>query len=60
MTTYYITESSTIRRVYSVRANSEEPAKDFVYQGGLNSLVPIDRLEEIDAMYQIEERSFKK
>ena len=60
MTTYYITESSTIRRVYSVRANSEEEAKDFVYQGGLNSLVPIDRLEEIDAMYQIEERSFKK
>ena len=60
MTTYYITESSTIRRVYSVRANSEEEAKDFVYQGGLDSLVPIDRLEEIDAMYQIEERSFKK
>ena len=60
MTTYYITESSTIRRVYSVRANSEEEAKDFVYQGALDSLVPIDRLEEIDAMYQIEERSFKK
>ena len=60
MKKYYITESAIIKRIYSVKANSEEEAKDFVYQGGLNSLVPIDRLEEIDAMYQIEERSFKK
>jgi len=58
MTTYYITETSTIKRVYSVRANSEKEAKDFVYQGGLDSLVPISRLEEADPIHQIEERSF--
>ena len=57
---YYITESTTIRRVYSVRANSQEEAKDFVYDGGLNSLVPISRLEEANPIHQIEERSFKK
>ena len=60
MTTYYITESSTIRRVYSVRANSEEEAKNFVYQGGLDSLVPINSFEEANPIHQIEERSFKK
>ena len=56
---YYITESSIIRRVYLVRANSEEEAKDFVYQGGLNSLVPIGKSEEANPIHQIEERSYK-
>ena len=60
MKTYYITESAIIKRVYSVRANSEEEAKHFVYQGGLDSLVPINRLEETNPIHQIEERSFKK
>ena len=57
---YYITESTTIRRVYSVRANSQEEAKDFVYDGGLNSLVPIEQCAEVNPIHQIEERSFKK
>jgi hypothetical protein len=59
MKTYYITESSIIRRVYLVRANSEAEAKDFVYQGGLNSLVPIGKSEEANPIHQIEERSYK-
>ena len=60
MKTFYVTESTIVRRVYSVRANSEEEAKDFVYQGGLNSLVPIGKSDEVNPIHLIEERSFKK
>tara|TARA_R100000278_G_scaffold40271_1_gene35499 strand:- start:914 stop:1084 length:171 start_codon:yes stop_codon:yes gene_type:complete len=56
MKTYYITESAIIRKVYSVQANSEEEAKDLIYQGGLDSLVPINRFEEVNPIHQIEEK----
>ena len=58
MKTYYITESAIIKRVYSVKANSEEEAKEKFNKEGGDYLPPSDESEEVDGSHQIEEVEF--
>ena len=55
---YYITESAIIKRVYSVKANSEEEAKEKFNKEGGDYLPPSDESEEVDGSHQIEDVEF--
>ena len=55
---YYITESAIIKRVYSVKANSEEEAKEKFNKEGGDYLPPTDESEDVDGSHQIEEVEF--
>ena len=45
MKKYYITESAIIKRIYSVKANSEEEAQD-IFTNGLDNGLEVDYQEE--------------
>lgn len=55
---YYITESAIIKRVYSVKANSVEEAKEKFRSNGGDYLPPSGESEEVDGSHQIEEVEF--
>ena len=55
---YYITESAIIKRVYSVKANSVEEAKEKFNKEGGDYLPPTDESEDVDGSHQIEEVEF--
>ena len=55
---YYITESAIIKRVYSVKANSKEEAKEKFKKEGGDYLPPTDESEDVDGSHQIEEVEF--
>tara|TARA_R100000734_G_scaffold2485_1_gene2533 strand:+ start:270 stop:467 length:198 start_codon:yes stop_codon:yes gene_type:complete len=55
---YYITESAIIKRVYSVKANSEEEAKEKFNKEGGDYLPPLDESEDVDGSHQIEDVEF--
>jgi len=54
---YYITESAIIKRVYSVKANSVEEAKEKFNKEGGEYCLP-DESEDVDGSHQIEEVEF--
>tara|TARA_Y100000289_G_scaffold55248_1_gene58150 strand:- start:56 stop:250 length:195 start_codon:yes stop_codon:yes gene_type:complete len=54
---YYITESAIIKRVYSVKANSKEEAKEKFNKEGGDYILP-DETEDVDGSHQIEEVEF--
>ena len=54
---YYITESAIIKRVYSVKANSIEEAKEKFNKEGGDYCFP-DGSEDVDGSHQIEEVEF--
>ena len=55
---YYITESAIIKRVYSVKANSVEEAKQKFNKEGGDYLPPTDESEDVDGSHQIEDVEF--
>ena len=56
---YLITESAIIKRVYSVKANSVEEAKEKFNKEGGDYLPSSDEFsEEVDGSHQIEEVEF--
>ena len=55
---YSITESAIIKRIYSVKANSEEEAKEKFNKEGGDYLPPTDESEDVDGSHQIEEVEF--
>ena len=55
---YLITESAIIKRVYSVKANSKEEAKEKFNKEGGDYLPPSDESEEVDGSHQIEDVEF--
>ena len=60
MKKYYITESAIIKRVYSVKANSVEEAKDKFNKESGDYLPPTGESEEVDGSHQIEDVEFIK
>ena len=57
---YYITESAIIKRVYSVKANSVEEAKEKFNKEGGEYLPLTGESEEVDGSHQIEDVEFIK
>ena len=57
---YYITESAIIKRVYSVKANSIEEAKEKFNKESGDYLPPTDESEDVDGSHQIEDVEFIK
>ena len=57
---YYITESAIIKRVYSVKANSVEEAKDKFNKESGDYLPPTGESEDVDGSHQIEDVEFIK
>ena len=55
---YYITESAIIKRVFSVKANSVEEAKEKFKKEGGNYCPPAFETEDVDGSHQIEEVEF--
>ena len=55
---YYITESAIIKRVYSVKANSIEEAKEKFNKESGDYLPPTDESEDVDGSHQIEDVEF--
>ena len=57
---YYITESAIIKRVYSVKANSVEEAKEKFNKESGDYLPPTGESEDVDGSHQIEDVVFIK